>query len=214
MKDIILVGFGGHAKSTIDCIEKTGQYKIIGYTDIEPNKPYRDYLYLGNDAVLSQYFEKGIKYAFISVGYMGKGDLRHRLYKKLKEIGYVLPTIIDGSAQIADDVQIGEGCFVGKGAIINSNTVIGKMCIINTGAIIEHDCIVDDFSHISVGSVLCGNVKVGRASFVGANATVIQGRTIGNKCIIGAGEILRTDLEDYSMVVNREIVKSYKVGGG
>ena len=41
MEDIILVGFGGHAKSVINSIEKAGQYIIIGYTDMEPNKEYR-----------------------------------------------------------------------------------------------------------------------------------------------------------------------------
>lgn len=193
MKDIILVGFGGHAKSVIDSIEKAEQYKIIGYTDIEPDKEYRGYHYLGRDDVLQLYFDRGVKYAFISVGYMGKGDLRRRLYKKVKEIGYMVPVIVDVSAQIAAGVQIGEGCFVGKGAIINSDAVIGKMCIINSGAIIEHDCRVGEFSHISVGTVLCGNVNVGRSAFVGANATVIQGRVIGNNCIVGAGVVIRRD---------------------
>ena len=206
MKDIILVGFGGHAKSVIDSIEKAEQYKVIGYTDVEPDKEYRGYRYLGSDDVLQQYFDKGIKYAFVSVGYMGKGDLRYRLYKKIKEIGYMLPVIIDISAQIAEDAQIGEGCFVGKGAIINSDTVIGKMCIINSGAVVEHDCRVDEFSHISVGTVLCGNVNVGRAVFVGANTTVIQGRTIGNGCIIGAGEVMKINMEDNCMYCNNEIV--------
>lgn len=194
MKEIILVGFGGHAKSIIDSIERAGQYYIIGYTDLEAGKTYRNYQYLGNDDVLQKYFDKGIKYAFVAVGYMGKGDLRHRLYKKIKEIGYVIPTIIDISAQIAEDVKIDEGCFVGKGCIINSDAVIGKMCIINSGAIIEHDCRIDEFSHISVGSVLCGNVKIGCSAFVGANATIIQSRTIGNNCIVGAGTVVRCDM--------------------
>lgn len=206
MEDIILVGFGGHAKSIIDSIEKAGRYKIIGFTDIEVDKNYREYQCLGNDDVLQQYFDQGIKYAFISVGYMGKEDLRHRLYKKVKEIGYIIPAIIDVSAQIAEDVQINEGCFVGKGAIINSDTAIGRMCIINTGAIVEHDCNIDEFSHIAVGTVLCGNVKVGRASFIGANATVIQGRTIGNACIIGAGAVVRRDLEDNGMFYGNDVV--------
>lgn len=206
MKDIILVGFGGHAKSVIDSIEKAGQYKIIGYTDIETGNEYRGCQYLGSDDVLQQYFDRGIKYVFISVGYMGKGDLRCRLYEKVKNIGYSLPAIIDVSAQIAEDVRIGEGSFVGKGAIINSDAAIGKMCIINSGAIVEHDCEVDEFSHISVGTVLCGNVNVGRSAFVGANATVIQGRTIGNHCIVGAGTVVRRDLEDNSMCYNNDTV--------
>ena len=206
MENIILVGFGGHAKSVIDSIEKAGQYKIVGYTDIEPDKKYRGYQYLGGDDVLQQYFDRGIKYAFISVGYMGRGDLRCRLYEKVKNIGYVLPAIVDVSAQIAKDARIGEGSFVGKGTIINSDAVIGKMCIINSGAIVEHDCRVGDFSHISVGTVLCGNVNVGRAAFVGANATVIQGRTIGNNCIVGAGTVVRRDVEDNRMFCNNNMV--------
>ena len=32
---IVLIGFGGHAKSVIDSIEASGEYKIAGYTDIK-----------------------------------------------------------------------------------------------------------------------------------------------------------------------------------
>lgn len=34
MENILLVGYGGHAKSIADCIERQGIYKIAGYTDI------------------------------------------------------------------------------------------------------------------------------------------------------------------------------------
>lgn len=33
MEDIILVGYGGHAKSVADCIERKNEYRIIGYTE-------------------------------------------------------------------------------------------------------------------------------------------------------------------------------------
>ncbi|WP_156032724.1 hypothetical protein [Selenomonas sp. FC4001] len=35
MEDIVLVGFGGHAKSVADCIEREGKYHIAGYTDVK-----------------------------------------------------------------------------------------------------------------------------------------------------------------------------------
>lgn len=200
MKEIILVGFGGHAKSVIDSIEKSREYEIIGYTDVEPNKEYKSYQYLGDDGVLQQYYDKGVHYAFIAVGYMGKGDLRAKLYEKVKKIGYVIPSIIDISAQLAADVRIDEGCFVGKRAVINANASVGKMGIINTGAIVEHDCSVGEFTHISVGSILCGNVKVGNSSFIGANATVIQGREIGNECIVAAGVVVRKNIKDGMLI--------------
>lgn len=199
MDKIILIGFGGHARSVIDCIESTGQYEIIGYTDNAQNSEYGDYQYLGNDDVLKRYFDQGIRHAFIAVGYMGKSDLRERLYKKVKEIGYALPVVADPSAQLALDVQVGEGSFIGKRAVINANARIGKMCIINTGAIVEHDCVVDEFTHVSIGSILCGHVMVGRDSFVGANATVIQEKVVGENCIIAAGAVVRRNLEKDSV---------------
>ena len=199
MEKIILVGLGGHGKSVIDCIEKMKAYEIVGYTDISAGTGYRGYKYLGNDDVLQKYYDEGIRYAFVSVGYMGKGTVRQMLYEKLKRIGYMLPVIRDASAIVSNNIQIGEGSFIGKGAILNSDVVIGKMCIINSGAIIEHECRIDNFTHISVGAVLCGNVKVGEASFVGANATVLQGRNIGNDCIVGAGEVIRREMEDMQM---------------
>lgn len=207
MDKIIIVGFGGHAKSVIDSIERAKQYEIIGYTDIEQSAEYRGYPYLGNDDVLQRYYDQGIKYAFITVGYIGHGILRNQLYLRLKQIGYVLPVVADISAQIAQDVSIGEGTFVGKGAIINAAVNIGRMCIINTGAIVEHDCRVGDFAHVSVGSVLCGTVSVGQAAFVGANATIIQGKAIGDNCIVAAGAVIRKDLSADHIFYNQDLVK-------
>lgn len=194
MEDIILVGFGGHAKSVVDTIEKEGSYHIIGFTDPMPNREYKGYHCLGNDNVLEEYFAKGIKYAFITLGYMGRGKDRDVLYKKLKKIGYQLPAIIDSSAVLAEDVKIGEGTFVGKSAVINAAAAIGKMCIINTGAVVEHENQIGDFTHVSVNSTLCGNVSVSGHCFIGANATVIQNKKIGEKSVIGAGSIVLRDV--------------------
>lgn len=201
MEDIIILGKGGHARSLVDILEREGKYRIAGYVvNNDEEEVDERYPVIGCDNDLEKIFKSGITNAAVGVGYLGKSDLRERLWKRLNEIGFQMPTVCDPSAIIANNVQIGEGCFIGKGAIINANASIGKLCIINSGAIIEHDCSVDEFSHISVGSVLCGNAKVGRASFVGANATVIQGRIIGNNCIVGAGVVIKENLEDHQVI--------------
>lgn len=214
MENIILLGIGGHAHSVIDSIESDGKYSVYGFIDIKDREGerYREHKVIGTDDLLESYFKKGIKNAFVTVGYLGKGDIRNRLYLQLKKIGFNIPIIVDRTAVIAKDVILGEGTFIGKKAVVNSAAEIGKMCIINTGTIIEHDCKVGDFSHISVGSVLCGNVRIGEKSFIGANATVIQGKTIGNKCIIGAGITVRKNIEDNYMVGLEKTLKCF--GGG
>lgn len=184
-----MVGYGGHAKSVADCIERAGKYKIAGYTDITPHNS--KYTYLGTDDVLEKYFEKGIKRAAVGIGYLGKGDIRERLYIKLKQLGYILPIISDPSAIICETAQLGEGTFVGKGAIVNAEAKIGEMVIVNTMALIEHECVIGSYTHIAVSAVLCGQVEVGSAVFVGANATITQSLYIPSRAVIPAGETLR-----------------------
>ena len=201
MEKIVILGKGGHASSLVDILEREKKYEIAGYVvnDEQQGRNREKYPVIGKDENLEQIFQCGIRNVAIGIGYLGKSNIREKLWTRLKEIGFFFPVICDPSAILAQNVCIEEGCFIGKGTIINANVSIGRMCIINTGAIVEHDCHVSDFSHVSVGSVLCGNVQVGKAAFIGANATVIQGKVIGSRCIIGAGMTVQKNMEDNCM---------------
>ena len=208
MEKIIILGQGGHAASLVDILERQGKYDIAGYVvNNAAEAEDKRYPVIGCDDDLETIFRRGVTRAAVGIGYMGKSDLRERLWRKLQSIGFDLPVICDPSATVAGNADIGAGCFVGKGAVVNANASVGKMCIINSGAIVEHDCVVEDFSHVSVGTVLCGNVRVGRAAFIGANATVIQGRSIGDGCVVGAGEVVKRNL-----IANEVFART--IGGG
>lgn len=194
MEKIIILGKGGHAKSVADAIERQGIYEIAGYIVNEDLEAEDDYPVIGKDEDLERIYQSGIHYAAIGIGFLGKGTIRNRLYEQLKKIGYYLPVICDPSAILSTKTEIGEGTFVGKASVINAAARIGKMCIINTGAMIEHDCQVGDFSHIAVGAVLCGDVHIGCETLIGANATVIQGRSVADRRIVGAGEVIRKNV--------------------
>lgn len=189
MEDIVIVGFGGHAKSMADCIERMGVFRIIGYTDFE-NRHIK-YEYLGTDDKLQAIYDSGVRKAAVGIGYLGKSELRCKVHNVLKKIGFELPIITDPSAIVANSAVVGEGTFIGKNAIINAEAKIGKMVIINTMALVEHECVVEDYSHIAVAAVLCGQVKVGKAAFIGANATVIQNMLIPEYKIVPAGITVR-----------------------
>lgn len=189
MEEIVLIGYGGHAKSVADCIERMGKYRIAGYTD--PVIQDCSYNYLGTDDELKNIYENGIHNAVITVGYLGKGNIREILFDKLKKIGFELPNIIDPSAIVSNNAIMGEGNFIGKLAVINHSAKIGNTCIINTKSLVEHDCVVNDFAHVAVGAVLCGEVEIKKAAFIGANATIIQCKTIEERKIIPAGYVVR-----------------------
>jgi len=196
VKDIILIGGGGHCQSVIDTIESSNMYNIIGILDL-PTKvglKISGVEIIGTDEMLETYFNQGIKCAAITLGSIGDATQRKRLYNYAANIGFEFPTITDKTAIIGKDVKIEDGVFIGKGCIINVGSNIEKQAIINTGAIIEHDCRIGAFCHIGPGATLSGNVWVSEDAHIGTNSTIIQNIKIGNNSLIGAGSVIVRDV--------------------
>jgi len=196
VEKIILLGAGGHARSVIDSIRSGNEYVIVGLT--EPGAAAGGSVagcrILGDDSVLKSLFDGGVRYAFVAVGSTGNTAVRERLFFLLREIGFILPVIVDGSSHIGSEVCFGAGSYVGKNTAVNAQSVIGDMAIVNTGAVVEHGCHVHAFAHIGPGAVLCGGVTVGAGTHIGANATILQGVTIGENSVIGAGSTVLRDV--------------------
>jgi sugar O-acyltransferase (sialic acid O-acetyltransferase NeuD family) len=198
MRDIILVGGGGHCKSVVDTIKCMNDYNIIGILDIKEKvgTKVNDVEIIGTDDDIEYYYKQGIKYSFITLGSIGNTNPRQNLYERLLKVGYNFPAIVDKTSLISSNAMIGDGAFIGKGTIINSDVIIGENCIINSGAIIEHDCCIGKFSHIAPGSTISGNVMIGDHTHIGANSTIIQNINIGKFCIIGAGSVVVSNIND------------------
>ena len=196
-EDIVLIGSGGHCKIIVDSIERLGTFKIAGFIDLEEigKEVYRGYKIIGHDEDMQSIYDSGIHNAFIGIGFMGKSNIRKKLYFKMKDAGFNFPVIIDPSAVVAKDATIGEGTYIGRDAVVDADAKIGMNCIINTSAIVEHECIIGDFSHLAVASVICGQTQVGDECFLGANSTVIQRLKISDRCVVGAGSVVLSSID-------------------
>jgi len=172
MENILLIGGGGHCKSVIDVIEQEGKYNIIGIIDKKElvGQKVLDYNIIGCDDDLEKLFQT-YKYAIVTVGQIKSPNLRIKLFNKLKNIGYTLPTIISPIAYVSKHSKIDEGTVVMHHVLINASASIGKNCIINTKALIEHDCKIENNCHISTASVINGGAVVKKGTFFGSNAT-------------------------------------------
>jgi len=141
LKEIIVIGGGGHARSVIDVLETEGKYKIAGIVDnnIPVGIKVFDYEVIGNDNDLKKLREK-YEYAVIGVGQIKTPKIRIKLFETLKGFNFKLPVIVSPRAYVSKYAEIGEGTVVMHDVLVNSNAKIGKNCIINTKALIEHDC--------------------------------------------------------------------------
>ena len=168
MEKILLIGGGAHCSSVIDSINQQALYEPVGILDT-PDKVGLNVLgvpVIGVDEEMGEYFEKGIKYAFLSLGSIGDTYLRRKLKKKAEIIGFQFPIVIDPTAIVSKATQIGYGTFIGKGAIVNANASVGEHAIINSGTIVEHDCMIGDFVHLAPGTTMSGGVSIGPDSHI------------------------------------------------
>jgi len=191
-KKIVLVGGGGHCKVVMDAIESAGEFNIYGIVDssLPKGTPVLNTEVLGKDDILPELFREGIVHAFIGVGSIGNCDIRKRIYKNLKDIGFNLPVIIHSKAVVSKYVEYGEGAFVAAGVVINAGTKIGKNAIINTSSSVDHDCEIGDFAHIAPGAILSGGVKVGDNTHIGLGASIVQYLTLEENSFIKAGALI------------------------
>tara|TARA_Y100000590_G_scaffold409742_1_gene502178 strand:+ start:983 stop:1594 length:612 start_codon:yes stop_codon:yes gene_type:complete len=195
MPKIILIGSGGHARSCIDVIEKSGKYKIAGLIEKKDNRKKENLSYkiIGTDDDLVN-LRKKFSYAIITIGQITSAETRVRLYKKLKRLKFELPTIISPKAYVSSYAKIGDGTIIFHNSIVNANSKIGNNCIINNKALIEHDVTIGDNTHIATGAIINGDVSIGSKTFIGSGVITKQSVIIGDDCVIGAGVVVRKNI--------------------
>ena len=195
MKDLILVGGGGHCKSVIDVAESAG-YTILGILDMPGcvGTKVLGYPVLGTDDDIPAYVDKAE--FVITVGFIKNPAVRIKLFNKVKEAGGKLATLIASTAHVSQYATIGEGTVVMHQAFVNAGAQVGSNVILNTFTNIEHDAVIGDQCHISTGTMVNGDCKVGNNCFIGSQSVLSNGVTIGDDIIVGAGSLVRKSIKE------------------
>ena len=193
MKPLILIGGGGHCKSVIEVAESAGN-KILGVLDMPENigKDILSTKVIGTDDDIPAYVDKAE--FVITVGFIKNPAIRIKLYKKVKEAGGKLATIIASTAYVSKYATIGDGTVVMHHAFVNAGAKVGNNVILNTFTNVEHDAVIGDQCHISTGTMVNGDCKVGINCFIGSQSVLANGITIGDDIVVGAGSLVRKSI--------------------
>lgn len=111
------------------------------------------------------------------------------------------------------DVKIGKGTIIGMGCV-----VIGPVSIGND-VMLAQNIVVSGLNHgykdVSVSpakqKVICNPITILDDVWIGANAVITAGVTLGKHCIIGAGSVVTKNVPEYSIAVGNpaKVVKQY-----
>jgi sugar O-acyltransferase (sialic acid O-acetyltransferase NeuD family) len=198
MKNIVLIGGGGHCVSCIDVIEKEKKFKIYGIVDSK-KKISLKYKRIASDKDLKK-ISKIVKNAIITVGQIIDPSVREKIFKQLINLKFNLPSIISPLAYVSKNSFVGAGSIIMHRALVNANAKIGKNCIINTGAIIEHDAVIEDNCHISTGAIVNGGTTIERNSFIGSGSVIKQQIKVGKNSFVNANLFIKKTIKSNSKI--------------
>lgn len=100
---------------------------------------------------------------------------------------------IDPRAEIQGPAVIGKNCKVMDRAILHEYTVIGDNCIVEEGAVL-HRSILWNNTYIGKKSKITGST-LSRSCTVKSNALVSEGAVIGDKCYVGPGAAVHSQVK-------------------
>jgi len=104
-----------------------------------------------------------------------------------------------GSVHFEDRVDVGCNCVFSSvaGIKVGSATIIAGSCYLGGGRY-YHDSLEQPI--MDQGGYSRGPLTIGKNSWIGAGATILDGVTLGKGVIVGAGSVVTKDIPDYAIV--------------
>lgn len=199
MNDLIIIGASGFGREVAWLVErinkKCKEWNLIGFIDdnisIQGNM-INGYRVLGTTNNIKDYPEAYYVCA------IGSSKVRSMIIEKVTQENPNIrfATLIDPTVEMSDLVEIGEGTIICAHTIITVNISIGKHVIINLDCTIGHDAVLKDFVTLYPSVNVSGASNIGKAVEMGTGMQIIQGKSIGDNSIIGAGAIVIRDIPE------------------
>ena len=199
MNKLIIIGASGFGREVAWLAERINAIKptwdLLGFIDDNPDLAgslINGYPVLGNTSSVSGYDDSFFVCA------VGASRTREIIVDKIKAVkpNVNFATLIDPSVELSELVQIGEGSIICAHTILTVNIKIGSHVIINLDCTVGHDAVLKDFVTLYPSVNVSGATVIGHCSELGTGMQIIQGKTVGDRSIVGAGAVVVKDIPD------------------
>lgn len=118
-------------------------------------------------------------------------------------------------SHIMEGAVIGENCNIGQNVVVSPGVVLGNNVKVQNNVSIYTGVICEDNVFLGPSCVFTNvinprseiirrekysHTRVGRGATIGANATIICGRNIGEYAFVGAGAVVTKEVPPYALV--------------
>ena len=202
LKDLIIIGAGGVGRETALIIEdinnESKEWNLLGFVDDykEIGEDINGYKVLGGNDYIDNYDQE--VYVVCAIA---NYKIKKNIIQSIKNDNVKFANIIHPSVKLNKTVDIGYGCIIYQNSIITANISIGNHVIVSPKCGIGHDSIIKDYCSLLWNVNISGNVALEEGVTMGSGSTIIQGRKVGRESFIGAGAVVIEDINEESVAV-------------
>ena len=182
---LALFGYGGHAREVASQIDQ----KVTFFVDDE----------YANDIAkpISQFNPEEYVMMVAVADSKDRFDIVQKLPKETQYFTYIHPTVLI----MDDNIELGEGSFIGANSILTTNIKIGKHAILNRGVQIGHDTQIDNYFSAMPGAVISGNVRIYDCVYMGTNSSIKEKLSIHSLSTMGINSCVVKSIEEPGIYV-------------
>ncbi len=199
MKDLVIIGAGGFGRETALMVDQMYAWNLVGFYDdyVQQGTLVDGSNVLGNISLLNE-----SKHAIAVVIAIADPLIRQRIVVSLTNKNIYFPALIHPTALSghASNV-IGNGCIITAGVILTTGITLCDFVIVNLATTIGHDVVISEFTSIMPQCSISGNVRLGNRCFIGSGSRILQGITIGDDSVVGAGAVVTKSFATNSKLI-------------
>jgi sugar O-acyltransferase (sialic acid O-acetyltransferase NeuD family) len=102
----------------------------------------------------------------------------------------VYANLIHSRAYVPRNVSLGQGNYIGPGAVLATHVGLGDFNYINRLASVGHNTQLSSFNELGPGCTVAGNCHIGSRNHLFSGCVVINALQIGDGITIGAGGVV------------------------
>ena len=204
MSKIVLFGTGRGADVAFRFLSRDSDHEVCGFSNDQKHiekDTFRDLPVVAFETVEHRFPPDQYKF-LILLGYQGMNSLRAEKYLAAKAKGYELISYVNSQFYRAEDLDVGENCFILDNQSISLDVKIGNNVVMWSSNHIGDLSTIGDHSWLASHVTIAAEVKLQPYCFLGIGATIGNKLMLGQRTFVGANALVVSSTEQNSVHVS------------
>jgi sugar O-acyltransferase (sialic acid O-acetyltransferase NeuD family) len=204
MSKVVLFGAGRGADIAFRFLKRDSDHELCGFsTDLRhiERDTFHDLPVVAFESVEQRFPPDQYKF-LVLLGYQRMNGLRAEKYLAAKAKGYSFISYINSQFYRAEDLNVGENCFIMDNQSISLDVKIGNNVVMWSSNHVGDLSTIGDHSWLASHVTVAAEVNVQPYCFLGIGATIGNRLMLGERTFVGANALIASNTEQNSVHVS------------